>query len=165
VREPSDSAATAAEILDGLGVRWALMGALAASRYRRSPRLTTDADFLVEVSPRVAPAFERQGYDVRPAGDDEGQPDMLIVRGHGDRIDLLFATFEYLDGALARAVDRVLTVEDVIVQKLIAWRPRDRDDVASILDAGHKLDEEYIAHWAAEWDVTSRWAEARSRGG
>ncbi len=28
----------------------------------------------------------------------------------------------------------------VIVHKLLAWRPRDRDDVASILAAGHDLD-------------------------
>jgi hypothetical protein len=141
------------------------MGALAASRYRRSPRLTTDADLLVEVSPRIAEAFERRGYDVRPAGDDESQPDMLLVRGHGDRIDLLLATVEYLKGALARAVDGVLAVEDVIIQKLIAWRPRDRDDIASILDAAHELDETYIEQWASEWDVSGRWAEARARNG
>src|SRR5438876_1831220 len=125
VREPSDSAAVAAEVLDGLGLRWALMGALAASRYRRSARLTTDADLLVEVADGVAEAFENQGYDVRAAGEDERRPDMLLVRGKGDRIDLLFATVEYLREALRRAVDGTITVEDVIVQKLIAWRPRD----------------------------------------
>lgn len=39
--------------------------------------------------------------------------------------------------ALERAVDHVLTAEDVIIHKLIAWRPRDRDDIAAILDAGY----------------------------
>jgi hypothetical protein len=77
----------------------------------------------------------------------------------------VFATVEYLDEALSRAESGVLTVEDVIVQKLIGWRPRDRDDIASILDAGHGLDEQYIEKWARGWEVEDRWAEARRRGG
>lgn len=49
----------------------------------------------------------------------------------------------------------------MIVFKLLAWSRRDRADIASILAAGHSLDEEYIAHWAAEWLVTDRWDQAR----
>src|SRR5438270_7962230 len=103
VREPSDSAAAAADILDRLGVRWALMGALAAARYRRTPRLTTDADLLVEPTDGVAQAFRAAGYEVRAVGDVPDAPDMLLVRGKGDRIDLLLATVDYLRGALDRA--------------------------------------------------------------
>ena len=102
-------------------------------------------------------------YEVRAAGESAETPDMLLVRGKGDRIDLLFATVDYLRGALDRSVDGVLAVEDVIVQKLIAWRPRDRDDVASILDAGHQIDEDYISRWAEAWDVADHWAQARAR--
>jgi hypothetical protein len=141
------------------------MGALAAARYRRHQRLTTDADLLVESADGVADAFRSAGYDVRPVGDQPGSPDMLLVRGKGDRIDLLFVTVDYLRGALDRSVDHVLTVEDVIVQKLIAWRPRDRDDLAEILDAGPNLDDAYIDHWAAEWDVAGRWAQTKARRG
>ena len=50
----------------------------------------------------------------------------------------------------------------MIVHKLIAWRARDRDDIRSILDAQHELDEAYIARWAAEWDAGARWEEAQS---
>jgi dsDNA-binding SOS-regulon protein len=160
VRDPSEAAATAAEILDGLGVRWALMGALAADRYRHRPRLTTDVDVLVEPDAQLRSAFEAAGYEVQPAGDGE-QPDMLLVRGRGDRIDVLLATVDYLRTALDRADRRVITVEDVIVQKLIAWRPRDRDDVASILEAGHALDDGYIATWATAFDVVDRWGQAQ----
>ena len=95
----------------------------------------------------------------------EAAPDMLMVRGKGDRIDIVFATVGYLQEALLRAVGGVLTVEDVIVQKLIGWRPRDRDDIASILEAGHRLDEDYISRWASLWEVDDRWAEARRRSG
>ena len=64
MREPSASAAAAAEILDRLGVRWALIGALAALRYRATPRLTTDADILSERVDGLIEAFEESGYRV-----------------------------------------------------------------------------------------------------
>lgn len=84
-----------------------------------------------------------------------------MVRGHGDRIDLLLPVVEYQEVALGRAADRVITAEDVIVHKLIAWRPRDRDDILSILEIATGLDEHYIEHWAREWDVLERWEQAR----
>jgi hypothetical protein len=139
-----------------------LIGALAALRYRATARLTTDADFLVERVPGIAEAFEAAGYEVTPAGDDHAEPDVLQVRGKGDRIDVLFASVEYQEVALRRAVDHVLSVEDVIVHKLIAWRTRDRDDIASVLEAGHDLEVGYIEEWAARWDVLDRWHQARA---
>lgn len=160
MREPSDSAAAAAEVLDRIGVRWTLIGALAAQAYRADPRLTTDADFLVDDLARAAEGFAAAGYDVERFEDD-GEPYLLRVRGNGDQIDVLAALVEYQRVALDRAVDHVLTVEDVIVHKLIAWRPRDRDDIASILDTGAALDEPYIERWAATWAVADRWVMAR----
>ncbi|MGH9185119.1 MAG: hypothetical protein ACRD0U_04780 [Acidimicrobiales bacterium] len=86
-----------------------------------------------------------------------------MIRGKDDQIDILFPVVDYQELALERGVENgnVLTAEDVIVHKLIAWRRRDRDDVDSILEAGHGLDEAYIEHWAEEWGVTDRWREAR----
>lgn len=161
MREPSDSADSAAEILDRLGLRWALIGALAAIRYRATPRMTTDADLLVERLDGVAERFAAAGYEVEVFADADEEPHLLTARGRGDRIDLLAALVEYQGIALDRAIDHVITVEDVIVHKLIAWRPRDRDDIASILEAGHDLDEAYIERWAGEWDALDRWQEAR----
>lgn len=162
MREPSDSAAAAAEILDAAGVEWALIGGLAALRYRATPRLTVDADFLASRDPALADAFRAAGYEVSEVGDPGEAPHLLLVRGHGDVIDVLLSVVDYQDVALRRAVDHVLTVEDVIVHKLIAWRPRDRNDIASILEADSPLDEDYIAEWAERWEVTERWAEARA---
>jgi len=54
----------------------------------------------------------------------------------------------------------VLTPEDVIVHKLIAWRPRDRDDIEVILSAGLTLDHAFIEQWSQEWDVLDRWRSA-----
>jgi hypothetical protein len=165
VREPSDSSRAGAEILTRAGVDWALIGALAALRYRATPRLTVDADFLASWTPDLAASFRREGYDVDEVAEPGEPPHLLVVRGKGDVIDVLLAVVEYQRVALDRAVDHVLTVEDVIVHKLIAWRPRDRNDIASILDTDVAIDGAYIEHWAAEWDVADRWTEARARRG
>ena len=84
------------------------------------------------------------------------------MRGRGDQIDVLITSIEYQDVALSRAVEHVISVDDVIIHKLIAWRPRDRNDIASILQAAHPLDEAYIEHWARAWEVLERWEQARA---
>lgn len=162
MREPSDSAASAAEIFAACGGRWALVGALAALRYRATPRLTTDVDFLADHTDGLEQGFRDAGYDVTAVAEPGERPHLLVVRGRGDRIDVLFPVVEYQDVALRRAVDHVITAEDVIVHKLIAWRPRDRNDIASILETGMALDEAYIRQWAAEWHVSERWEQARA---
>lgn len=137
------------------------MGALAALRYRQDPRLTTDLDLLVEPVDGLGDAFRAEGFEVREVADAGEPPHLLLVRGKGVRADLIVAVVEYQQIALDRAIEGVLSVEDVIVHKLIAWRPRDRDDIASIFRAGHQLDESYIRLWADNWDVRDRWEEAR----
>lgn len=160
MREPSDSAASAAEILGRLGGRWTLIGALAAQHYRATPRMTTDADFLADDVPGLADAFSAAGYAVVTHAEPGEPAHLLVVTGHGDHIDVLLPVVEYQEVALARAIDHVLTVEDVIVHKLIAWRPRDRNDIASILETGEPLDGDYIIRWATEWGVADRWQQA-----
>ncbi|GAC1598315.1 MAG: hypothetical protein NVS3B21_23710 [Acidimicrobiales bacterium] len=151
-------------VLDAAGTRWALIGALAALRYRDSPRLTTDIDLLADPTEGLTAALEAAGFEAREIGDVGEPPHMIVVRGGPVRADILLACVEYQRVALRRAKDHVLTVEDVIVHKLIAWRPRDQDDVLSILRAGHPFDESYIERWADEWEVTDRWRVAlRSR--
>lgn len=63
---------------------------------------------------------------------------------------------DYQKEALRRAVDHVLTVEDVIVHKIIAWRPRDRSDIQSIVDAEHQIDWAYVGRWAEAFGVSER---------
>jgi DNA-directed RNA polymerase subunit F len=47
---------------------------------------------------------------------------------------------------------RFASAEDVIVHKIVAGRPRDREDVRSILLKNSALDEEYVRYWLAEFD-------------
>jgi hypothetical protein len=74
----------------------------------------------------------------------------------------LLAETEYQQEALARATNGFLTAEDVLVHKLIAWRPRDKDDIRSILEATREIDDAYVVRWATAWGVEARWHEARS---
>jgi hypothetical protein len=162
VPEPSDYWTDARDRLAALGLEPVLIGALAAAAYRQTPRATTDVDFLVRSLAGVAEAFEREGFEVRVVADPGAEPHVAFIRGHGVRIDAVAAETAYQAGAIDRAIDGILTVEDVIIHKLLAWRPRDRDDIDSILAAGHDLDEEYIERWAREWQVIVRWREARA---
>lgn len=151
------------EVLDGLGAPWVLAGALAADRYRAGPRFTTDLDLLIEWDDRLPTAIEPLGHDVRVMADPDSHPHLLMLRSETERIDLIVAVVEYQELAIRRGLaDHVLTVEDVIVHKLIAWRAKDRDDISSILAADPDLDEAYIDEWTAAWEVADRWAEART---
>lgn len=163
VLEPSDSYEIAARVLDGLGVRWALAGALAALRYRRVPRMTTDADLLIATDEGVADAFRDAGYEVVESADVGERPHLLAVRGRGVKIDLMVVRTPYQELALDRAVGGVLTAEDVIIHKLIAWRARDRDDIDWILASKEPLDEVYIRSHAADWEVEENWDAALLR--
>lgn len=161
MREPSDYSAEFAGRLASLGIEAALIGALAAIEYRADPRQTTDVDFLVDRLDGLVGSVTADGYDARTVSDPGGEIYAVFIQGLGAQVDVLRAETPYQLEALRRAIGGVITVEDVIVHKLLAWRARDRDDIRSILVAGHDLDEPYIAHWAGEWQVPDRWAEAR----
>ncbi len=61
-------------------------------------------------------------------------------------------------------VDGVLTVEDVIIHKLIAGRPRDIDDIQSILSTDQEINESLVLENAQQWGVVDRWVEVRTSG-
>lgn len=164
LREPADSCAEFTDLLRELGVEPVVIGALAALRYRDTPRLTTDVDFLVRDASGLAPELRLRGFDVTEYAQEGSPPHLLFVRGRGHKVDILAVETEYQRVAYERAIDGYLTPEDVVVHKLLAWRPRDRDDVLSILAAGVVLDLGYVEEWAEAWGVLDHWALAQSRG-
>jgi hypothetical protein len=163
VPETSDSfAAEFRQRLGALGIDAVVIGAVAAARYRLTPRQTTDVDLLAGSLTGLADAMRSQGFSVHSLCEaDTDEPYAVFVRGPDVAVDVLLAETDYQREAMARAVDGVITAEDVIIHKLLAWRPRDRDDIASILATGTELDEEYIAGWADAWDVRDRWVQAK----
>jgi predicted nucleotidyltransferase len=159
-----------------LGVRWVLIGAVAANLYRRQTRLTADVDLLLadvgtDVD-RLESAFRDRGWRVRratPVGDVlrmqhaiYGSVDLQIAGTDYQREAIRRARIEALPGGIEVAV---LRVEDVLIHKLIAGRNRDLDDIESILESGVALDEAYLDRWIEIWEVRERWSALRAQRG
>lgn len=167
------------EALASTGVKWALIGAAARNAWA-PPRLTTDVDVAALVDAEgyahVVSAFAAIGYRILSAhrsGPDEVVPAVTIFRNDTvpapvRQVDLLAAGTDFETEAIENAVERtvagraarVIQREDLIVYKLIAWRPRDRQDIADVLAtaaaAGVELDLERIREWADVWEVSDR---------
>jgi hypothetical protein len=173
-RMERNALAALASLLDQLGIRWMLIGALAANRYRITTRLTQDVDLLLaSVGPGLASlehALDAAGWSLRRA-----LPDGEILRLRHRELgaaDLIVAGTDYERGALARAREerlgdaqevRIAAPEDVIVLKLIAGRAQDVADIEAILAAKPTLDEVYLEEWVEFWGVRPLWR--RVRGG
>ena len=129
-------------------------------------RVRPHADFLIREMGDLPARLEADGYEVKVLAEPgEPEPYLALLRGNGVLSDVMAAQTDFQGSALDRGVDDLITVEDVIVFKLLAWRARDRADVDSILSVGHELDEGYIEHWVQEWQVSDRWAQAKLRRG
>ena len=78
----------------------------------------------------------------------------------------MYYQHQALQHAVEETIDnepiKVLTVEDVIVHKLIAGRYQDLADIEAILATNFDLDQEYIENWADFWDVFDRWEEVQT---
>lgn len=170
-----DVVAAIAALLDAHGVSWVVMGAVAANRYRREVRLTGDLDLLVashgpDGLDALEAMFENAGWSVR-----RGSVDGAILRLRHETlgaVDLVLAETEYQRVAIERAVSevssegiplRVLRIEDVLVHKLIAGRPRDIADIEDIMARRPELDEAYVERWIEYWEVGELWQRLRPR--
>jgi hypothetical protein len=149
-------------LLEARGIVAVLIGAHAANRYRVEVRHTVDVDLLVQDVDAAATVLRSAGFDIREIADEEDRAYLLFARRGTEVVDVLLAETELQRIAMSRAVDGVVTPEDLIVLKLIAGRPRDIDDIRSIIAAGVSLDAAYIVRWANEWDVIDTWVTISS---
>ena len=138
-------------------VLWALHGGLAANAYRDEVRQTMDTDVLVSARHTticgLAQGMVADGWEVVSVVDE------YLARLRHPRfgnLDIAYSLTEYEHGAVARAQQRLaddsiplLTVEDVIVHKVVASRWKDDMDVVSILSTSPGLDVPYINKWLA----------------
>lgn len=155
----------------------AVVGAVARNAWA-PPRATTDLDLAVAAETEVLEALEAAldgaGYRCvrrQQAEPDDADPDLLIFRSDAEtprQVDLLVAKTAFEKSALGRAIGidvsgteaPVVTPEDLIVYKLLADRPRDREDTRAILRtqarAGRLLDWTYVEKWARFWHIEDR---------
>lgn len=80
----------------------------------------------------------------------------------GIRVDFIFCFTPYEKGAIARSRKVSIggedvafaTAEDLIIHKIFAGRPRDLEDVRSVLLRNPSLDLSYIRQWLREFDAS-----------
>lgn len=139
-----------------------VIGGLAASLLGR-PRLTRDIDALADVSDedidRIVESAEAAGIEPRlgNARDFAVRSRVLLLRhrASGIDIDLIMATLPFERDAVASGQRRSLgpvevrlpRVEDLLIMKAIAHRPRDLEDIEGLL----------LAHPDADLDRARRW--------
>jgi hypothetical protein len=78
----------------------------------------------------------------------------------GIRVDFIFSSSEFEKTAIGRIVTiqygkipvKFASAEDLIILKVFSGRPKDIEDVKSILIKNPKLDRVYIAKWLCEFD-------------
>jgi predicted nucleotidyltransferase len=151
--------ASLASALDNAGIPYMVIGGQAVLQYGE-PRLTRDIDITLGVDvdefQRVSAAI--RAIELRVAVDDAEtflRRTNVLPLHHpksGVRVDLLFSFHPYERDAIARSTIvnirgqsvRFAAVEDVIIYKIIAGRPRDLDDVNGILVRNAGYDKAYV---------------------
>ncbi len=153
--------------LDERQIPYMVIGGQAVLVYGE-PRLTRDIDITLGVGQErlgdVLALAEAAGWRVLVE-----KPDQFVQRTMvlplddpqtGIRIDLIFSFSPYERQAMDRvrrvsvgkATVRYAAAEDVIVLKITAGRPRDLEDVRTILLKNRELDLGYIRGWLTEFD-------------
>ncbi|MBF6366810.1 hypothetical protein IU469_13900 [Nocardia puris] len=151
--------------LRSLGADPAALGGVAANVYRADPRPTEDVDLLIREAGDLPRRLREAGYEVTTTENADDEIYLIRARRDGRAVDLIVAEEPVQIAALDRAFDGVISIEDILVLKLIGGRPKDRADIDAILSAGHRLDLGYIERQAGEWEVTREWQDARDRLG
>ena len=152
--------------LEEHGIESAVIGALAVAVWGE-PRTTRDVDLKVLVEREQA---ERLVAALPPAFQGLGGQPLELLRTYGmlfgkdeldTRVDLLLAEIPFDREAILNSVEvqlhpnqsaRVVTAEALVIYKIVAARPRDREDALSILRRQARLDLSYVRTWLRKFE-------------
>lgn len=149
------------------GIPYMIIGGQAVLLYGE-PRLTRDIDVAVGYGPERAGEMISAARELglRHLAEDplKFARETLVLpcveEASGIRVDFILSQSSYENEAIARArkveVNSVMvcyaTLEDVIIHKVIAGRPRDLEDVGKLLMKNRSFDRDYILSWLLEFD-------------
>lgn len=161
-------------LLESRRIPYAVMGGIALQAWGRE-RTTKDIDVSISLSEAKAEDFLRDlkslGFRVRRRAEAIGQFKLVETEYTPPRLgipiglDLFISEVEYQRQVLnrARSVDvlgktiKLISPEDLILNKVLSSRPLDLGDVRSILtEQKGLLDEQYLTHWARILGVSRR---------
>jgi predicted nucleotidyltransferase len=153
--------------LDRLGLPYAVMGGQAVLLYGE-PRLTRDIDLTLGVStdrlPELLTFVADAGWRVLPPHAREFVARHLVLpcedEASGVRFDFIFGLTPFERQTIERskvvsmagAGVRFVTVEDLLIHKLVAGRDRDLQDARGLLGKHPEMDYAYLRHWLTQFD-------------
>lgn len=155
-----------ARALSAAGVRYMVIGGQAVIQHGQS-RLTEDIDITVEIATadwrRANAILGAAGFVPRIADfesiAEQGNLLLLSDRETSVRLDVALLGSAFEETALGRVVmHRIggfdvafVSPEDLIVQKIVAGRERDHDDVRRLVRKQERLDRQYVEQWLGEF--------------
>jgi len=155
--------------LEKNGLPYMLIGGQAVLLYGE-PRLTKDIDITLGVDSSkfdiVSKVVETCNLKALVDNPKDFVNDVMVFpvieESSGIRVDFIFSFSPYEREAIDRAkkinFEEVLvnfaSLEDVIIHKTIAGRPRDIDDIKSIILKNPNFDRKYIKQWLKQFDLS-----------
>jgi hypothetical protein len=156
-----------AAALADAGLPYMVFGGQAVLLYGE-PRLTRDIDVTLGVDPsevgRVIGTIRSLGFRILTEKPEEFVRETFVLPAidpeTGVRIDFVFSLSGFERAAIERSrkidVDGVgvqfVSLEDLVVMKLLAGRPRDLEDVAAVLRKNRDFDRSHVEKWLREFD-------------
>lgn len=155
--------------LDRSRIPYMVIGGQAVQLYGE-PRMTRDIDLTlglgIEGLDRILDVSSRCGLRPVTSAPAEFVRETMVLPAlderTGIRVDFVFSATDYERQAISRSRPVGLggvkvsfaAVEDVVIHKLVAGRPRDFDDVRGILTKSSDLDRGYVERWLRAFDLT-----------
>ena len=132
------------------------------------PRLTRDIDVTLGIGvrelARIKKILPAMGLKVLVKKDQEFVERTMVLptkdRESDIRVDFIFSFSPYERQAIGRAKNikigrtqvKFASLEDLVIHKIVSGRPRDLEDIKSILVKNPKYDSDYISKWLNEFD-------------
>jgi hypothetical protein len=133
-----------------------------------TPRMTKDIDITLGVDighlENIIPALDAMDLKIIPEDFKAFAEKTYVLptrdEASGIRVDFIFSFTPYERQAISRSRAVLLketnvmfaSAEDVIIHKIFAGRPRDMEDVRSIILKTPELDRAYIKKWLSEFE-------------
>lgn len=154
-----------AEAFEAAGLSYMVIGGQAVLLYGE-PRLTQDIDLTVGAAPDRLPDVlaALTGTGFRPLVDASFVEETLVLPcedpASRTRVDVIFSFSDYEREALERTrrVElagtevRFASLEDLLIHKVVAGRPRDIEDARTVLLKHDEVDTAYVRRWLGAFE-------------